>query len=734
MHAPAHADTGTPGRAHARVGLPNGLHHLAIATRNVKTQIEFFTDVIGLELVALYWMHGVADTVHAFLRLSDTASLAFVQGPEMQSSNRSSGVPRGLHGRTVAPGAVQHVALNVDTEDELLAMRDRIRSRGHFVMGPIDHGMCKSIYFAGPEGLQLELATGSGIDPAPGSIRRWSPSAASRRPTSTLPRPGRVPFAGRCRSATGSRAPSRRSSSPTRCGRRQTPCSRPATRRSRPRSTTRSPRCRSPRQRAAALARSAGLSSWLSACSPAPCWRRRHMPGRPGAVPCEPGAFALSAGEQALLETALGEAPIDRVTLGPDGTVSLGACAAAAKIKPTKKQTVVTARWTSCGTRRRVRLAASLRSPSCDTLTATVRGKGFRPVQIASPRLAPPTTTTSTTTTLPSGGDGPTTTLPGGGAGTTTTLPNGGGTTTTTLPGGVVTTTTLPGPPPPITSQQLIADALAAGAIDYPTSLLYRAWALFNDSNLPAEYDGEATAGEDLDMFGEIVAALDGLTPELRAALEPFVVRPTEPSSYFSAPLADASSLRTNAAPEPNEGCPDNPATGQADWRTTETPHFVVWSCGRNDPADPTAQQRGAVGAVAEELWATMTPETGPFKGDSHPVGPAPQSRIDIYVLDVSQCRKRRDGCKTIDRTEALAVVIPAGPCDNAPGGPDTASGYVMVPLSDAPETAPSPTTASPFRSTLAHEFFHLFQFSSNLRGTGRHCTPRHRNASPPSR
>ena len=91
-----------------------------------------------------------------------------------------------------------------------------------------------------------------------------------------------------------------------------------------------------------------------------------------------------------------------------------------------------------------------------------------------------------------------------------------------------------------------------------------------------------------------------------------------------------------------------------------------------------------------------MTPETGPFKGDSHPVGPAPQSRIDIYVLDVSQCRKRRDGCETIERTEALAVVIPAGPCDSAPGGPDTASGYVMVPLSDAPETAPSPTTASP--------------------------------------
>jgi hypothetical protein len=38
-------------------------------------------------------------------------------------------------------------------------MRDRIRSRGVNVMGPIHHGMCDSIYFGGPEGLTLEVAT-----------------------------------------------------------------------------------------------------------------------------------------------------------------------------------------------------------------------------------------------------------------------------------------------------------------------------------------------------------------------------------------------------------------------------------------------------------------------------------------------------------------------------------------------------------------------------------------------
>ena len=164
MHANAHADTDVRAMEPKETGLPNGLHHLAIATRDVKAQVEFFTDVIGLELVALYWMHGVADTVHAFLRLSDTATIALVQGPEMQRIEPQLGVSHaGFTAGDVAPGAVQHIALNVDTEAELLAMRDRIRSRGHWVMGPIDHGMCKSIYLAGPEGMQLEFSTWTGV-------------------------------------------------------------------------------------------------------------------------------------------------------------------------------------------------------------------------------------------------------------------------------------------------------------------------------------------------------------------------------------------------------------------------------------------------------------------------------------------------------------------------------------------------------------------------------------------
>ncbi len=142
------------------MGLSNGVHHLAIATADIKKQIEFFSDVLGMELVALYWMHGVEGAWHGFVKLNDTCYLAFVQTPEIAKIERTLGLTHaGNAGNPVAGGAMQHVAFNVDTEDELLALRDRIRSRGVTVLGPIDHGMCKSMYFAGPEDLSLEIAT-----------------------------------------------------------------------------------------------------------------------------------------------------------------------------------------------------------------------------------------------------------------------------------------------------------------------------------------------------------------------------------------------------------------------------------------------------------------------------------------------------------------------------------------------------------------------------------------------
>ena len=67
----------------------NGLHHLAISTGDIKTQIAFFSDVLGMELVALYWMHGVEGTFHGFMRLNDGASVAFVQNDKIKATKNN---------------------------------------------------------------------------------------------------------------------------------------------------------------------------------------------------------------------------------------------------------------------------------------------------------------------------------------------------------------------------------------------------------------------------------------------------------------------------------------------------------------------------------------------------------------------------------------------------------------------------------------------------------------------
>ena len=188
---------------------PNGIHHLALSTADIKQQIEYFTDVLGCELVALYWMHGVEGAWHAFLRLNDQSYIAFVEMPQNKSVEPEIGTTHaGWPGGSSAGGTMQHVSFNVDSYDDLLAIRDRIRDRGLNVYGPLDHGMCHSIYFAGLEDLSLEVSTSEAaidqrawIDPevvelagiTAEELERYRGPAAFERPAEPVPQPARNP-------------------------------------------------------------------------------------------------------------------------------------------------------------------------------------------------------------------------------------------------------------------------------------------------------------------------------------------------------------------------------------------------------------------------------------------------------------------------------------------------------------------------------------------------------------
>ncbi len=140
-----------------------GIHHIAMMSADFKKHIDFFCDVMGCKLSALFHMHGVPGGLHAFLELNPHCYFSIVQTDGAKTVPIELGKTHsGTGAGSCAPGTMQHLAFNVDSIEDLLAMRDRLRSEGLNVMGPMDHGMCQSIYFAGPDQMTLEIATSQG--------------------------------------------------------------------------------------------------------------------------------------------------------------------------------------------------------------------------------------------------------------------------------------------------------------------------------------------------------------------------------------------------------------------------------------------------------------------------------------------------------------------------------------------------------------------------------------------
>ncbi len=159
---------------------PNGVNHLALSTADMKAQLTFFAEVLGCPTRALYWMHGVPNTFHGFVELSGDSYIAFVQAPGNPTEPLWGVTHSGNAGNPVTAGTMQHVAFNVDSIDDLLTIRDRIRSHGIQVMGPLDHGMIQSIYFAGPEHLSASRCASAATSTSDsGSTPRCRTSVAS---------------------------------------------------------------------------------------------------------------------------------------------------------------------------------------------------------------------------------------------------------------------------------------------------------------------------------------------------------------------------------------------------------------------------------------------------------------------------------------------------------------------------------------------------------------------------
>ncbi len=153
---------------------PRSLNHAAYVTWDTAATIAFYRDVMGMRLISYATAEEVPSTgaknhfLHTFFEMKDRSCIAFFE---------IEGLPKEQI-ETVVPWA-RHIALSVDSEEELMSAMRHLKEHDVEVLGPVDHeGIWKSLYFFDPK-----------RNPAGDHLSEpvRSQTRTRRRPTRTLP-------------------------------------------------------------------------------------------------------------------------------------------------------------------------------------------------------------------------------------------------------------------------------------------------------------------------------------------------------------------------------------------------------------------------------------------------------------------------------------------------------------------------------------------------------------------
>ena len=134
------------------------IHHVAYRCKDAKATVEWYQKHLGMDFVLAIAEDQVPSTkapdpyMHIFLDAGGGNVLAFFELPNSPEMGRDPNTP----------AWVQHIALEVDSMDELHATKARLQAAGIEVIGPTDHTLFQSIYFFDPNGHRLELAANTG--------------------------------------------------------------------------------------------------------------------------------------------------------------------------------------------------------------------------------------------------------------------------------------------------------------------------------------------------------------------------------------------------------------------------------------------------------------------------------------------------------------------------------------------------------------------------------------------
>ncbi len=127
-----------------------GINHLAMVTADMDGTIRFWRDFLGMRLVAGL---GSRTYRHYFLEISATDMIAFFEWPGVTA------IPEKDHGVPVkGPFAFDHVSIAVESDDDLLALKERFEAAQMWVSEVIDHGFIHSIYAFDPNNIPIEFS------------------------------------------------------------------------------------------------------------------------------------------------------------------------------------------------------------------------------------------------------------------------------------------------------------------------------------------------------------------------------------------------------------------------------------------------------------------------------------------------------------------------------------------------------------------------------------------------
>ena len=129
------------------------LHHWAIRCRDAEETRHFYEDILGLPLAHVIKLDNVPSTgefcpyVHIFFQMKDGSYMAFFDLGDDQAPDPSPNTP----------AWVNHIALHMDSVEEVEQAKARLEANGVDVLGVTDHKFIQSIYFFDPNGYRLEL-------------------------------------------------------------------------------------------------------------------------------------------------------------------------------------------------------------------------------------------------------------------------------------------------------------------------------------------------------------------------------------------------------------------------------------------------------------------------------------------------------------------------------------------------------------------------------------------------